>query len=309
MLDLSIIITTRNRYNMLLNCLDSIDKLDLFNITCELIIVDDASDDETKNLSLKRFKNNKFTDIQIIHTESRIMMTGARNAGIESAKGKYLLFVDDDNQLEKSMVKKLINFAKTNANYGILGPTIYLLHNKKRYFIGQKINLYTSKTTHVDFDYSGEVYDSDGIPNLFMVKKEVFDSCGGFNEEFLQTYSEPELYYRAKKKGYSCGVVLDAITYHDVVLEKQFTPRNLGGMFRQKAYCLMRNRSLIVFMYGHVFHKIVYLFGFSWIWPLVYSLLVLRARRFDLIRLYWLGYIDGLMYLFKKRIICSFVLD
>ena len=46
-MDLSIVITTRNRKIDLLECIDSIKESDLKNIEHELIIVDDASDDGT----------------------------------------------------------------------------------------------------------------------------------------------------------------------------------------------------------------------------------------------------------------------
>lgn len=294
---LSVIITTKNRKKVLLNCIKSL--LDSSFNDFELIIVDDNSTDGTQNLTSKDIN---FPNTKIYHQDKSLTMAQARNFGAKKANGDYLLFVDDDNIVDKDMIKNLLACAGANPAYGILGPRMFYLEKRKEYMTYQTINFYTGKTKgHLGFK-NKEINDSDGIPNVFMVKREVFKECGFFDSRLMQSFTEPDFAFQAKKGGYKCGICKSASTYHDICLKDNFRPRGLGGNFLPKAYCLMRNRIIFIWRYGNILQKGVFLVFFSWVYLLIYSLLVLRFGRFDLVKLYWRGYLDGLIYCFTKRI-------
>ncbi|HAI73858.1 MAG TPA: hypothetical protein DCS28_01330 [Candidatus Moranbacteria bacterium] len=296
---LSIIVTTRNRKEDLLNCIESIKKANISNYDWELIVVDDNSNDGTEKITFDEFgvSNGK-----IIRNLAQQMMVKSRNTGAKEARGEYALFIDDDNIVDKNMVEVLLKFAKHNSNYGIIGPSMYFLKNKKKYLDFQKINFFTGGTTGKIDNSEKEVCDSDGIPNAFLIKKEVFNKCGFFNEQLIQTFTEPDFAFNALKCGYKCGIIKKAKIYHNISPDNSLTPRTLGGQFSQKAYCLMRNRTIIVCRYGKWHQEIIYLLFFSWFWPLTYSIMVLKEKRFDLIKLYWRGFFDGIGYFFTGKI-------
>jgi len=86
----SIIVPTHNRYALLQECIASV-----LRQTCndwQLIIVDDGSTDDTAKM--------EFSDerISIIH-QKKSERSEARNLGIENAKGRFLLFIDDDDYI------------------------------------------------------------------------------------------------------------------------------------------------------------------------------------------------------------------
>lgn len=297
MMLLSIVITTRNRKQYLLDCLESIKKSDLSGIKYEILIVDDASNDGTEKLKLK--------DIRIIHNKENLMMVKSRNIGVQKTSGKYILFIDEDNILDSKMIKYLVTFADEHTDYGIIGPSMYYLNSKKKYLDYQTFNFYTGRTMGIVDDSDSFYCDSQGIPNVFLIKREIFNECGYFDENLVQTFTEPDYAFMAKEHGIKCGIVKKAKTFHVISSKDNFSPRALGGMFKQKAYCLMRNRTVMVKRYGTLLQKLVYITFFSWFWPLVYSLLVLKHRRFDLISLYWRGFRDGLIYFFSGKLIFS----
>lgn len=301
-MDLSIIITTKNRKEKLLKCISSIKKADFFSVDWELIVVDDNSDDGTERLSAQDFNIKKS---KIIHNASQQMMVKSRNIGTKEASGKYLMFIDDDNIVSEKMFVILFYFAEKNKSYGIIGPSMYYLENKEKYLDFQKINFFTGRTIGKIDCLEQEVCDSDGIPNVFLIKKTVFESGGYFDEELIQTFTEPDFAFNAKKFGYKCGIVKEAKVYHDVSYNDSRKSRGLGGQFSQKAYCLMRNRTVIISRYGNWLQKIIYLLFFSWFWPLIYSILMLREKRFDLVELYWKGFFDGVRYFFTGKLINS----
>lgn len=290
---LSIVITTRNRIDDLLNCVTSIKISKFFNDDWELIVVDDNSTDGTQKMKIEDLKmKNGF----IVHNKTQQMMVRSRNIGINNSTGEYVLFIDDDNIIDGNMIVTLIDFADNNKNYGMIGPSMYYSKNKEKYLDFQKISLSTGKTDGIIDNSDLTICDSDGIPNVFLIRREVFEKCGLFDESLIQTFTEPDFAFNIKRRGYKCGIVKNAKTYHNA--SDNLSSRSLGGKFKQKAYCLMRNRSVIVARYGKFYHKIIYIIFFSWFWPLLYSLLVLRDKRTDLIKLYWLGFKDGFIYFF-----------
>lgn len=295
---ISIIITTKNRKADLFACIRS--ALASSFLDFEIIIVDDCSCDGTEKLTKEDFDHPR---IEIYHQNRTLYMAEARNLGAKKAKGEYLLFIDDDNIIDKDMVKNLVACADARPDYGILGPRMFYLDTKKEYMSFQKINLYTGKTTgHID-SHHNFINDSDGIPNVFLVKKDVFEKCGYFDSRLMQSFTEPDLAFRAKREGFKCGICRGALTYHNVSRKDNTAVRGLGGNFPTKAYCLIRNRIIFISRYANVLQKAVFLIFFSWFYPAAYSLLTLRFKRFDLIRLYWLGMRDGLLYIFTKKLV------
>lgn len=291
----SIVITTKNRKKDLFDCINSIDKSTFKDY--ELIIVDDVSSDGTEKLTNDDFK---IKNLQIYHLTTPHRMVRARNFGAKKSKGKYVLFIDDDNEIDTKMIENLVDFADKHSDYGIIGPINYC-GDRKKCFDYQKINFFTSRTHGVISDTEKDFFETDGTPNVFMIKKEVFDKVGFFDEDLIQTYTEPDFAFHAGQYGYKCAMVSNAKTIHKVWIENSLKPRGLGGNFKAKAYCLMRNRSLIVKRYGKWYHKLIYLLLFSWLWFFIYSFFILKFKRFDLVKCYWYGLKDGLYYFFTNK--------
>ena len=141
------------------------------------------------------------------------------------------------------MIKKLYNFILNNESCGIVGPFMYD-KNKVLYLTHQKINFFSSKTTGF-IETKRKFYETDGIPNCFMIKSEYLNLSGYFNEELRQTFTEPDisftLYKKFNKKSF---MISDAKIYHIVDIKNMH--RKIGSNFNIKAYCLIRNRVYIV---------------------------------------------------------------
>lgn len=298
-MDLSIVITTRNRKSELLKCAESVRNSNFEGLEWELIVVDDHSSDGTEDLEFSDLggRNGK-----MIHNSQQLMMVRSRNIGARAAKGSYVLFIDDDNILDPEMPRILFDFARRQKEIGIAGPSMYYQDTGKKSMDYQRINFLTGKTSYYISGRKGEYLESDGIPNVFLVKKEVFEKIGYFDESLVQTFTEPDFAFAARKAGYGCAVVSGAKTFHNISRDRKFEPDSLGGNYSQKAYCVMRNRTLVVCRYGNFLERIVYIALFSWVWPLAYSLIVLRRGRFDLVRLYWRGWLDGMKYFFTGKL-------
>lgn len=128
---ISIIIPAYNAERFIDRCIASIyttaPSPDIF----EVVIVNDGSIDNTSSL-LERYCNEK-TNITVIN-QSNKGVSAARNAGIEIAKGKYVLFLDADDELVEGSFAKVCEYLSTKE------PIDMLVTSQIRK-IGEKDNL------------------------------------------------------------------------------------------------------------------------------------------------------------------------
>ena len=110
----SIIIAIYNTEEFLEEAIESIiqQTIDFKNI--ELILVDDGSIDDSKDICLK-YKEKYPKNIKYIYQENQGQAT-ARNNGMKIAKGKYLNFLDSDDKLESNALELVYNFFESHYN-------------------------------------------------------------------------------------------------------------------------------------------------------------------------------------------------
>ena len=105
----SVIIPAYNAEKYLRECLDSVLKQTHKDV--ELVIINDGSKDETKNI-LDEYKS-KYSHVQVIHTENG-GVSRARNIGLDNATGEYIMFLDSDDLLVANAIEILLHDLKDN---------------------------------------------------------------------------------------------------------------------------------------------------------------------------------------------------
>ena len=81
----------------------------------EIVIVDDASPDNSYNICHELYGNNE--KVRIVRHEKNQGLEPARNTGIKNSRGKYICFVDSDDAILPNALEILYNVAeKTDAN-------------------------------------------------------------------------------------------------------------------------------------------------------------------------------------------------
>ena len=125
---LSIIIPCYNSEKTIVRTLNSIKGFEAFKNNFEIIIVNDGSTDSTLELIIDFFKENNF--IYLIKNQSNLGLSEARNNGLKIAKGKYIWFVDSDDQIEVTDTKKFIKIL--NKDIDILSFPIFQIGNNRK---------------------------------------------------------------------------------------------------------------------------------------------------------------------------------
>lgn len=181
----SVIIPTYNRAGSIIKAVESVLNQTYQNI--EIIVVDDNSSDNTEEL-IKLLSSKK---IKYIKNEINLGPSGARNKGIQHAKGNYIAFQDsDDEWLPGKLEKQLLLFQK--EDYGL----VYCAY---RYLKGSLNYKYPSEKYSLE-ELEGNIFESMFEMNkistqTMIIKKEVLEQVGGF-EENLRCLEDWELALR-----------------------------------------------------------------------------------------------------------------
>jgi len=112
-LKVSVIVPVYNSVPFLSKCVESLLAQTLQDI--EIILINDASTDHSLEMLLE-YQAKYPEKIIVINSEINQRQGGARNMGIEIAKGEYIGFVDSDDWIEKNMYEELYQEAIKNQS-------------------------------------------------------------------------------------------------------------------------------------------------------------------------------------------------
>lgn len=215
MVDLSIIIVNYNVKEYLKNLLNSIKKSSP-NILKEIIVIDNASDDGSVDLI-----KEKFPDIILIENKTNLGFGKANNQGLKIAKGKFLLIINPDTLVAEDTFAKMIDFFNENplaamAGCKILNPDGTLQLACRRSFPRPWIaftkvtglsSLFPKSKIFAQYNLTykdeNQTYEVDAISGSFMMlRKEVYDTVGGFDEQFFMYGEDLDFCYRIQNAGF-----------------------------------------------------------------------------------------------------------
>lgn len=126
----SIIIPVYNGEQYIKNCLDSIYRQGLGDDDFEVICVNDCSTDNTAQVISEYGKFHQ--NLRLINHETNRRQGGARNTGVKVAKGKYILYLDQDDVFESGALKKVFSEIQSTEGVDILMCDEVLVEDGKR---------------------------------------------------------------------------------------------------------------------------------------------------------------------------------
>lgn len=178
---ISVVVPIYNVEKYLIKCIDSIINQTYKNL--EIILVDDGSPDSSGKIA-EDFKI-KDSRIKVIHKENG-GLSDARNVGIDNATGKYIVFIDSDDYVEKEFVEELYKaldenikiaqcgIKKVNDNFEILEEYGYKESVKKS---GSEMlkDTYTHKNYLENTVVWNKIYDINLFKNIRFPKGKIHE--------------------------------------------------------------------------------------------------------------------------------------
>ncbi|MGL1904129.1 MAG: glycosyltransferase [Fibrobacterales bacterium] len=182
MAEISVIIPTFNRAWSLRRAIDSVRAQSFKDI--ELIIVDDGSTDETMDMLFPYLSDNR---IKAISTPNN-GVSHARNEGVKHSKGKWITFLDSDDEWKPHKLKEQLEYTVTNH---------FTISQTKEIWIrnGTRVNQPKHLRKQEGDIFSISLSNCMISPSSVMMHRKLFDEFCGFNEA-LPTCEDYDLWIK-----------------------------------------------------------------------------------------------------------------
>ena len=184
----SIIIPVHNEFGYTYNCLKSIYH-NTKDVKYEVIVVDDASTDDTRRL------DELVNGIRILRNESNLLFLQSCNKASVKARGKYLVFLNNDTQVQYNWLKPLVLLLEKDPNIGMAGSKLLYPDGKLQeaggiiWQDGTAANYGRGDSPDMpEYNYVREVDYISGAS--IIVRKTLWDEIGGFDERYIPAYCE-----------------------------------------------------------------------------------------------------------------------
>lgn len=211
----SIILPTYNRGDLLPRAVNSVIQQTFSD--WEMILWDDGSTDNTKEI-VSRFSDNR---IKFYFDENR-GVSYARNRALEKAGGKYIAFLDSDDEWVNEKLERQVSIMETypqiDALFGNFANINLARGGEGDGFAQDARSMAHLSTDHIE---NGIFLIAAGMPEILalgnfiatdtmMIRREVFDRVGGFNEG-LRNSEDFELWWRVGLAGIQFAYVVEIL--------------------------------------------------------------------------------------------------
>jgi GT2 family glycosyltransferase len=191
----------------------------------EIIVVDNASSDGSA-----RYVKQTFPQVKLIRSPANLGFGWAANLAVQQAQGRYLAFLNPDTKAEPGWLAEIIGVLEVSPTAGMATPEIVMMHDPQRintcgndlHFSG----LTLCRGLGAQRDAYGNVTEVSAVSGAaFVVRRDLFETLGGFDEAFFLYMEDTDLSWRARLAGYRCLCVPSSVVQHDYRL--RFGPRKV----------------------------------------------------------------------------------
>lgn len=208
----SVIVVSWNGRQWLDRCLASIFALD--PAAAEVIVVDNGSNDGTVE-----HVRRAFPAVHLVALRENRGFAGGNNAGAQVASGSYLAFLNNDAEPAPDWLGQLVAAAAGGARADLVTSRVVFMDHPE--VVDSAGDGYLRcggafKHRHGQAVDEGrepvEVFGACGA--AFLIRRDLFESLGGFDEDWFMVYEDVDLSYRARLQGARCVYAPGAIVRH-----------------------------------------------------------------------------------------------
>lgn len=209
----SIIIDNWNGINFLNDCLKSVSSLTYPNF--EVIVIDDGSNDGSG-----KFIEKKFKKVILIKNVFHLGFAKANMIGVKKAKGKYLLFLNNDTVVTGDFIFPLVKLMESDLSVGAVQPKIRGLIDKNK--LDDVVNYLTPFGFFYHLGYGSQDYGQYDKKMFtftpkgacFITRKDIFTFLKGFDENYYCYCEESDYAWRLWLSGRSIYFEPKSVIYH-----------------------------------------------------------------------------------------------
>lgn len=214
---ISVIITTYGRTKFLEKAIMSVMSQSYKKF--EIIVIDDNGSN-IKNRNIVQEIIDKYKNIIYIKNEKNMGACYSRNIGIKKAKGKYIAFLDDDDEFYKDKLEKQIFKLKVlklkNEKIGVISCRMTIKNQNKKIGVS-KYNLLKENNNLKDFLEGIYITGTSSL----LIEKKILLEIDGFSE--IESCQEALLILKILEKGYEFTSIKE-----ELVLYRKHNVGNIG---------------------------------------------------------------------------------
>ena len=225
-MDLSIIIVNWNSKDFVQACIRSI-RARTFATSCEVVVVDNASNDGCGECLAR-----DFADVIFVQSQFNLGFGRANNLGANHANGEVLLFLNPDTEIQDSAIDRLHDQFRKLDKPGAIGCRLLNSDGSLQASCVQALPTVINQVLDADllqclFPKSGlwgttALFDAGNAPSevevvsgaCLMIGKDVFERVGGFSPDYFMYGEDLDLCYKARIAGLRNYHVSDALIVH-----------------------------------------------------------------------------------------------
>lgn len=205
----------------------------------EVIVIDNNSIEDPGPIA------RDFPEAKLIVSPVNLGFAGGNNLGIQASTGDYLLFLNNDTEVDAGFIEPLVSLFKSNPDAGAASPKI-LYHepgNILQYAGSSRIDPFTGRSRRIgwmeeDKGQHDQLRTTDLAHGAAMiVPRAVIDRVGRMPEFFFLYYEEVDWCESIKRAGYKIFFVPESRVYHKESM-------SIGKTSTLKTYYMTRNRVL-----------------------------------------------------------------
>ncbi len=207
----------------------------------EIIIVDNASERDPAYLK------ERFPEIRYIRSEQNLGFAGGNNLGIQQARGKYFLLLNNDTEVDPGFLEPLVDVMESDPAVGCVSAKLlyydqpgiiqYAGNRGLNPYTGQAFGRGSLEKDQGQYDDIWPIKIAHGAAMMF--SREVLNKVGPMADLYFLYYEEVDYCKRIEEAGYKLFYVGTSTVYHKESI-------STGKNSPLKEYYMTRNRMLYI---------------------------------------------------------------
>lgn len=250
-IDVTISIVSYNSREVIVNCLQSVIETTR-DLAAEIIVVDNASADGTASVV-----KSAFPDVRLLENRHNPGFGTAHNQAFKVSRGRYFLILNPDTIVFPDAIRTMAQFMDENRRAGVAGCKTFW--DDEKIFMFPDLKIHDLQTVLIHFtpfclffpasrlarrywQSAYHVWDArapvevEGVTGgLMLVRREAFESVGGFDEKFFLFFEEHDLLRRIKQAGWGVSYLPGAAIQHFYEESIRNSAIDIGAVYLQSA--------------------------------------------------------------------------
>jgi GT2 family glycosyltransferase len=208
----SVVVVVWNRADLTLTCLRAL--AEQTEVPTEVIVVDNASTDETSHLL------TRISGLNVVRNTSNLGFTVSANLGARAALGEFLLFLNNDAELVPGSIEHLVDTIRRESSIGAVGGKLVFPDGRLQeagaiIWSDGSCEAYGRGSDPAAPEYNFERDVDFCSAALLLTPRVVFERLGGFDERYRPAYYEDADYcVRLRTHTYSVLYQPKAVAIH-----------------------------------------------------------------------------------------------